>query len=304
MTEKELRNKPVAWLEKYNGCTRGSAGHKQILATFNAAFNGYTMTVTDPHCAATVSAAFIATKLTDVFPCVECSCNRMISLAKKAGLWEERDSYIATTGDVVLYDWEDSGVGDNTGVADHVGLIVSTSGGYFDVIEGNMAGGKVGHRRLPVNGRYIRGFILPNYKKKATSSANTAPAQQASTSTAGIRVGDKVKVINAVTDDGRRFKTYYDKYDVIEVKGDRVVIGVGKTVTAAVKASNLAKVSSGGAFEVGDKVKVINAVTDDGRRFKTYYDKYDVIEVKGDRVVIGVGKTVTAAVKAENLKKV
>lgn len=58
------------------------------------------------------------------------------------------------------------------------------------------------------------------------------------------------------------------------------------------------------SFAKGDKAKVLNAVTYDGRSFKTCYDVYDVIEVSGDRVVIGVGSTVTAAVKAANLHKV
>lgn len=58
------------------------------------------------------------------------------------------------------------------------------------------------------------------------------------------------------------------------------------------------------SFAKGDKAKVLNAVTYDGRSFKTYYDVYDVIGVSGDRVVIGVGSTVTAAVKAANLHKV
>ena len=57
------------------------------------------------------------------------------------------------------------------------------------------------------------------------------------------------------------------------------------------------------SFAKGDKAKVLNAVTYDGRSFKTYYDVYDVIEADGDRVVIGIGKTVTAAVNAANLKK-
>lgn len=57
-----------------------------------------------------------------------------------------------------------------------------------------------------------------------------------------IRKGDKVKVLKAQTYTGKTFKTYYDTYDVIQVNGDRVVIGIGKTVTAAVKASNLQKV--------------------------------------------------------------
>lgn len=50
-------------------------------------------------------------------------------------------------------------------------------------------------------------------------------------------------------------------------------------------------------------MKVLNAVTYDGKSFKTYYDTYDVIQVNGDRVVIGVGATVTAAVNAVNLRK-
>ena len=57
-----------------------------------------------------------------------------------------------------------------------------------------------------------------------------------------IRKGDKVKVLKAQTYTGGTFKAYFDVYDVIQVNGDRVVIGIGKAVTAAVKASNLQKV--------------------------------------------------------------
>lgn len=54
-----------------------------------------------------------------------------------------------------------------------------------------------------------------------------------------IKVGGKVKVLKAQTYTGGTFRTYYPVYDVLQVNGDRVVIGIGKTVTAAVKASNL-----------------------------------------------------------------
>lgn len=64
----------------------------------------------------------------------------------------------------------------------------------------------------------------------------------ASTAPAALKKGDRVKVLNAVTYDGKPFRTYYDAYDVIQVSGDRVVIGVGATVTAAVNAANLRKV--------------------------------------------------------------
>ena len=49
---------------------------------------------------------------------------------------------------------------------------------------------------------------------------------------------------------------------------------------------------------------VINAVTYTGKPFKTYYKKYDVIQVADDRIVIGIGKTITAAVNVKDVKKV
>ena len=64
----------------------------------------------------------------------------------------------------------------------------------------------------------------------------------ASTAPAALKKSDRVKVLNAVTYDGKPFRTYYDTYDVIQVSGARVVIGVGATVTAAVNAANLRKV--------------------------------------------------------------
>lgn len=63
-----------------------------------------------------------------------------------------------------------------------------------------------------------------------------------STAPAALKKGDRVKVLNAVTYDGKPFRTYYDTYDVIQVSGARVMIGVGATVTAAVNAANLRKV--------------------------------------------------------------
>ena len=41
-----------------------------------------------------------------------------------------------------------------------------------------------------------------------------------------------------------------------------------------------------------------------GGTFVCWYDVYDVIQVKGDRVVIGIGSTVTAAVNIGDLEKV
>ena len=66
-------------------------------------------------------------------------------------------------GDIVLYDWQDSGSGDNTGTADHIGIVEKVVGSTETIIEGNYQD-SVKRRELAVNGRYIRGYIVPKYK--------------------------------------------------------------------------------------------------------------------------------------------
>lgn len=167
------RQKPIKYLEQYLGIKEGSAGHKAILKVFNDSglCSRYKMTVNDAWCATAVSAAFIASGLSSIFPCVECSCENMINLAKKAGIWIENDAYVPSTGDVILYDWDDNGIGDCTGWSDHVGIVKSVSNGVIRVIEGNKSN-TVGNRDISVNGRYIRGFITPKYAVSTTT--NTA----------------------------------------------------------------------------------------------------------------------------------
>ena len=57
-----------------------------------------------------------------------------------------------------------------------------------------------------------------------------------------INVGDKVRVKSAVQYNGEPFYTYYDLYDVIEVHGDRVVIGIDNVVTCAININNIEKI--------------------------------------------------------------
>ena len=71
---------------------------------------------------------------------------------------------------------------------------------------------------------------------KAYSSSTPVPSES------GLKKGDKVKVLKAITYTGKPFVTWYKVYDVLEVSGDRIVIGIGRTVTAAVNRNNLQKV--------------------------------------------------------------
>lgn len=170
MTEKEAREKIINVMRGWVGMSRSGMTHKPIIDKYNGHKplpRGYAVKYSDSYCAATISAAAIQAGYTDIIP-IECSCPQMVALAQKMGIWVEDDSYIPKPGDILLYDWQDSGVGDNHGTPDHVGMCEKVDGNNLVIIEGNMAGGVVGRRTIRINGRYIRGFICPKYNKKAT----------------------------------------------------------------------------------------------------------------------------------------
>ena len=76
-----------------------------------------------------------------------------------------------------MYDWQDGAnyaTTDNTGAPDHIGIVTKVGGGTFVVTEGNMNGGKVGKRTMKVNGRYIRGFITPDFDMIARKLGGTS----------------------------------------------------------------------------------------------------------------------------------
>ena len=159
-TRNDIVKQAQAWL----GANEKNGTHKPIIDTYNAHKplpRGYAVRYTDEWCATFVSAIAIKCNATNIIP-KECSCSKMIELFKTNGTWVERDSYKPAAGDIVFYDWQDSGKGDNTGSADHVGIVEKVSGSTITVIEGNK-GEAVARRTLAVNGRYIRGYGVPKY---------------------------------------------------------------------------------------------------------------------------------------------
>ena len=170
MNENQLREHYVDTLRGWIGRKEGNGSHKVIIDTYNSLKplpNGYAMQYADPWCAATVSAGAIEAGLTDIIP-RECSCTRMIALFKKMNRWMEDDAYTPIPGDILFYDWQDSGKGDNTGTPDHVGVVERVAGGLITVIEGNFHDA-VGRRTITVNNRYIRGYGLPDYASMSDS---------------------------------------------------------------------------------------------------------------------------------------
>lgn len=178
MTEMKLRQSLVGTICGWRGLNEKDSSHKKIIDLYNTLRplpRGYKVKYTDAWCAATVSAAALSIGLTEIIP-PECSCGEMIKLFKahKLSRWQEDESIAPQIGDICFYDWEDSGVGDNVGAADHVGIVTAVGGGKITVMEGNKSNA-VGDRVLAVNGRYIRGYGLPNYAALAeTPAVNSA----------------------------------------------------------------------------------------------------------------------------------
>lgn len=177
MTETQIRQRVVAAAKAWLGCNEADGSHRQIVDVYNShrpLARGYALKYTDAWCAGFVSAVAIKLGLTDIMP-TEVGVGNMIELYKKLGRWKESDSYVPKPGDVIMYAWGDNGVGGCTSGASHVGIVVSCDGKTITVIEGNKANA-VGYREIAVNGRYIRGFGLPDYASKATENEPVTPA--------------------------------------------------------------------------------------------------------------------------------
>ena len=174
MTENQLRSNVVSVMKGWLGWSEANGKFKRIIDTYNdhkPLARDYKVKYTDAWCATAVSAAFIKAGLTDI-GFTECSCNCMITLYKAKGRWKERDSYVPKIGDIIMYDWQDNGVGDNVGSADHVGLVTAINGTNLTVIEGNK-NEAVAYRSININGKYIRGYCLPDYASKADKAVET-----------------------------------------------------------------------------------------------------------------------------------
>jgi len=164
MTENDARKLYVDAAKSFLGYSESSGKHRQIIDLYNSKSplpRNYKVTYTDAWCATFVSACAIKCGMANIIP-RECSCFYQVEQFQKMERWQENDGYIPKLGDIIYYDWQDSGSGDNTGVPDHVGIVEYISEGSICVIEGNK-NDSVERRYITVNARNIRGYGLPNF---------------------------------------------------------------------------------------------------------------------------------------------
>lgn len=165
--------------KSFIGLKESDGSHKKIIDIYNShkpLARGYKMKYTDAWCSCFVSAVAIDCEATHIIP-TEVGCGKHIDLFVKKGEWVENDAYTPKAGDVIFYDWEDNGKGDNKGGANHVGIVEKVANGTITVIEGNI-NNAVGRRTLKVNGKYIRGYGVPKYDVKPAEKPVNKPVNK------------------------------------------------------------------------------------------------------------------------------
>lgn len=237
-----------AWIE----CNESDGSHKKIIDVYNGhkpLARGYAVKYSDAWCATFVSAVAIKCGYTSIIP-TECGCQNQIQLFKNLGEWVENDAYVPKAGDVIFYDWDDSGVGDNTGYSDHVGIVEKVSGSTITLIEGNYSNA-VKRRTIQVNARYIRGYGVPKY-----DSDGTTPSTPTS-GTKSIEIIAK-EVIAGQWGNGNDRKNAlknagYD-YSAVQAKVNELVNGTS-TPTPSKSVATVAQEVINGAWGNGDARK-------------------------------------------------
>ena len=251
------RNAVVKQAKAWIGCKEADGSHKKIIDVYNnhkPLARGYKVKYTDSWCAAFVSAVSIKCGYTAIIP-TECSCPQMIELFKDLGEWVENDAYKPNAGDIILYDWNDSGSGDNAGTPDHIGIVEKVSGNTITVIEGNK-GDAVARREIKVNGVTIRGYGVPKYGGSSTGSSSSS-GTSSGTYSGGKSANYKAKINTPSGVNVRKGpdEDKYAKFDAIEN---------GKTVTITKVSENWGYAKEYGGWICLDYTKKVTSGSSSG----------------------------------------
>lgn len=208
----KLASKVVEQAKAWLGFNEADGSHRQILAVYNnhkPLARGYAVQPDDAWCATFVSAVAVKLGYTDIIP-TECSCTKMIELLQARGSWDENDARTPKPGDILFYDWDDNGSGDNRGGPEHVGIVEKVTGNKVTIIEGNYSN-SVKRRTLSVNGKYIRGYGVPKYDA-ATEPAAKPAAKPAEKKEEGYKMNLRILRKGCTGDDVRALQILLKGY--------------------------------------------------------------------------------------------
>ena len=276
MTEQQWRQTAADTARAWLGVREGSAEHAEILEIYNNQSQlprGTRMRSDWPWCAAFVSAVSVQCGLTDIMP-TEMSCPLMIQKYQNLGRWVEDDAYIPSIGDVIFYDWDDSGSGDCTGTADHVGIVSAVYGTALTIIEGN-CDDKVMERRISVNARYIRGYGIPDFASKCGAVTETVEQPKQTENTGKTATDLAYEVINGDWGNGSARKEALESagydYNAVQAEVNRLLSVESDTTSETVSEDEITALA----------YRVINGDFGNGQeRVDALGEKYDRVQAR------------------------
>jgi hypothetical protein len=153
-------------------------------------------------------------------------------------------------------------------------------------------------------------------KANAINGAASAPAPAAPAPapipapTAGARkVGDVVEFngVYVSSTSTQKLNPAVRKGRIVRIiasaRNPYLVESIGWVNNAVIVGATVAPAPAGSAIKAGSKVTVVSPIIyGTNKTFKLYYKVYDVIQLNGDRAVIGIGKTVSSAISVSNLR--
>lgn len=267
-------------MDGWVGLSRAKGTHKPIIDLYNShkpLARGYAVGYNDQYCDTTISAAFIKLGAVDLIGGTECGVEEHVKLFKKAGIWIEDGTITPQEGDIVVFNWDDA-TQPNDGYSDHIGMVRSVGSKSFETTEGNMSGGVVGHRTVPIGWGYIRGFARPKYSKATNSTPKQdKPSTGANTSsqTYTVKAGDNLTKI------AKKYGTTVQVLvDLNNIK-NKDLINVGQVL----------KLPGTKSFCVGCRVRVNKNATHyaTGQKIASFVkgSEYKVIQVESEKCLLG-----------------
>lgn len=219
-------NDAIKQMQSWLGRNEYDGSHKPIIDIYNAhspLARGYKVKYTDQWCDTCISACFIALNAVDAIGGTECGVEEHVKLFQKAGIWIEDGTITPMSGDIIVFNWDDS-TQPNDGYSDHIGIVETVKSGTITTIEGNYHDA-VARRQIPVGYGNVRGYARPKYsaateskpvETKPASEKTTAPSKTRSTIRRGSK-GEDVRTLqtmlntlgsNLVVDGDFGYKTY------------------------------------------------------------------------------------------------
>lgn len=198
-----------------------------IYNTYRPRPRSYIVKYEDLLCATYVSAIFIALGWTDIVP-PECGAYRLYQNMAALGRGVQDKKRVPEPGDLIFF-------GNSRYVSgiNHVGIVTEvTNNGkqiyYYDIQS------TVGRHTCPVGYSYIWGYGIPDYESKE-KYAYTGPIEPTKpTAEPEFKAGDLVRIKpNATWYSGSTIKStvFKENWYLIQVKGDRAVIGMNYAET-------------------------------------------------------------------------